>query len=477
MSEIFNCPNCTANLQHDGGDHLTIQCPFCNSTVIVPENLRPRAHQQNFAPLLARSNNLQQIVQMINNGLMDEAIQTYKESYGVSWDEAADGVRRLAAGLSLATSHIQMTGTDTANVGRSLGCFIRAFLVLIVGIVFVSVVLPLIGGGAALWSIVSSIEEGRLPSINIPAISTVPPFATPDIEGIMATAIGDQFPSGILAESSTAVTTVFAIGERGISPGQFNDARAVAIGGDGTIYVADRDSGRLQLFASDGTYQTTWPWDGEKYTDDLEFDRKGVLYAEQSGDIYRYDPATGEQLGQVTYTGDIAVVFSNLALAVNGELLAINQVRNTIIRFDAQGNTLQTIEMASVPAAVAFDNLAVDGLGNIYVTGTAEDVLGDRQDVVFKFTPEGQYASQFGSSGNELGTFMGIVSAIAVDGQGRIYVADFQGIQIFDNNGRYLDIIKFDGAARDMAFNDQSELVTLPSQDKLYKFDVSQLGN
>ncbi|MCA9934729.1 MAG: NHL repeat-containing protein [Ardenticatenaceae bacterium] len=466
MAETFTCPNCAGNLQHDGGDHLTVQCPYCNSTVIVPENMRPRAHQQNFAPLLAQQQTLQRIIQHINNGQMDEATRLYQQTYGVGADAAADGVRRLAAGLSLATTHMQISTPQTVEVGRRAGCWVTALILLIVGAIGASVIVPLVGGGAALWAIFSSAEDGGPPaiSVNIPDMPTIPAFEV-------------EIPGFISAESSTAVTTLFEMGERGINPGQFNDARALAVGGDGVIYVADRQSGRLQLFASDGTHQTTWPWDKEGYTDDLEIDRNnGVLYAQQVGDIFRYDLSSGELLGEVPYTEDIAVSFENLALTLDGELLAINGVRNTIVRFDPQGNVLQTIAAETIPSAVSFDNIAVDGLGNIYVVGVANDVLGDRQDVIFKFTPEGQFASQFGSSGDEPGTFMGIVSAIAVDGQGRIYVADFLGIQIFDNNGRYLDLIKLDGVARDMAFNGQGELVAISSENKLYKFDVSQIG-
>jgi len=460
MAETFTCPNCAGNLQHDGGDHLTVQCPYCNSTVIVPENLRPHAHQQNFAPLLAQSQNLQRIIQHINNGQMDEAVQLYKSTYGVSQEDAVDGVRRLSAGLSLATSHIQISSANVTKAGGRAGCLITAVILIITGIIVASVVVPVLGGGAALWALLSSADKGDAPAVNIPSISTMVA----------------EIPGGLVAESDTAVAPLFTIGERGINPNQFNDARALAVDGNGVIYVADRQSGRLQLFASDGTYQTTWPWDKEKYTDDLEIDRKGVLYAEQSGSLYRYDLTTGELLGEMAYTEDIAVSFGHLALTLNGELLAINSVRNTIVRFDQKGLVLQTISMETVPNALGFDNVAVDGLGNIYVVGTAKDVLGDRQDVIFKFTPEGQFASQFGSSGDEPGTFMGIVSSIAVDGRGRIYVGDFLGVQVFDNNGRYLDLLKMEGVARDLAFNDQGELLAISSQDKLYKFDVSQLG-
>ncbi len=459
MAETFTCPNCGGNLQHDGGDHLTVQCPFCSSTVIVPENLRPRAHRQNFAPLLAQSQSLQQIVQLINNEQMDEAIRLYQQTYGVSVAEATEAVRRLAAGLSLASSTAQISSETAVKAGRGIGCFVMAMLLLVGGIVAAS----LFGGGAALLAVFSSVEQGEEGWVDVPVIVTFVPLAE---EGQQAQEVIEE----------TAVATLFVTGERGINPGQFNDARALAVGGDGVIYVADRDSGRLQLFASDGSYQTTWPWDKERYTDDLEIDRSGVLYAQQIGRIFRYDLASGAPLDEVAYTEDIAVSFKHLALTVNGELLAINGVRNTIVRFNAAGQTVQTITLDAIPGAVSIDNLAVDGVGNMYVIGVAEDALGDRQDVIFKFAPDGQYVSQFGSSGDAPGTFRGIVSSIAVDGQGRIYAGDFTGIQVFDNNGRYLDLIELEGVARDLAFNDQGELLAITSQNRLYKFDVSQVG-
>jgi sugar lactone lactonase YvrE len=479
MSQTFSCPNCTANLEHDGGNHLTVQCPFCSSTVIVPENLRPRAYREDFAPLLNRSVNLQEIVRLINLGETERAIALYQQSFGISREQASEAVHRLAMGLSLGSTHIQLSGEDFRKAGRSLGCFITAIVLLVIGIVFVSVIVPLIGGGAAVWAIVSGITEDES-GINIPEIMQGGPTPTSPADAIMTTVAQELEGLGVavpMDSNASSERQIFAVGERGISPGQFNDARSLAIGNDGTIHVADRDSGRLQTFATDGTYQSTLAWDKEKYTDDLELSPDGTLYAEQSGRIYRYDPASADLLGEVVYTEDIAVSFSQLALTVNGDLLAINRVRNSIVRFDAAGNVQQTITIESIPAAVSFDNLAVDGVGNIYVTGVAEDVLGDRQDVVFKFTAEGQFASQFGSSGNEPGLFMGIVSAIAVDGQGHIYVADFQGVQVFDNNGRFLELLQLEGVAFDMAITSQNELVAVTSQNKLYKFDISDMGN
>ena len=481
MSQTFSCPNCTANLEHDGGNHLTIKCPFCNSTVIVPEELRPRAHRQDFAPLLTQQAALQTVVRLINMNDMAAAIQTYKDAFAVNNETAADAVRRLAAGLSLANQHTYTVQIgDQAETVRRGGCLITGIIGLVVLGIVAAVIVPLIGGVAALLAFLPGFEE-RATSVNVPEIiSVVPTSAAFDVDAVL-TSVADEFAvAESLAEQTESDVTrgqVFAIGERGIGPGQFNDARVVAVSSEGTIYVADRDSGRLQTFAPDGTYQTTLPWEKEKFTDDLEIGPDGNLYAQQSGHVYRYEAASAQPLGEIVYSQESGASSGQLALTINGDILAITLFGDGLVRFDAEGNVLQNISMDSVPSALDFDNVAVDGLGNIYVIGAAEDVLGDRQNVVFKFTAEGQFASQFGSNGNEPGLFMGSVSAIAVDGQGRIYVGDFQGIQIFDNNGRFLDLIPIQGAARDIALTNQGELVTITSQDKLYKFDLSVFGN
>jgi len=43
MSTTFKCPSCGGPLDYDGGDVVTVRCPFCSNSVIVPEELRARA--------------------------------------------------------------------------------------------------------------------------------------------------------------------------------------------------------------------------------------------------------------------------------------------------------------------------------------------------------------------------------------------------------------------------------------------------
>jgi uncharacterized Zn finger protein (UPF0148 family) len=43
MNKTFNCPNCGAPIDYLESGELTVRCPFCNNSVIVPEELRPAA--------------------------------------------------------------------------------------------------------------------------------------------------------------------------------------------------------------------------------------------------------------------------------------------------------------------------------------------------------------------------------------------------------------------------------------------------
>jgi len=65
------------------------------------------------------------------------------------------------------------------------------------------------------------------------------------------------------------------------------------------------------------------------------------------------------------------------------------------------------------------------------------------------------------------------VNAIAVDGKGRVFVSDIQGIQVFDSDGRFVTSFKPDGVASGMAFNEQNELLVV-SRNKVMKYTVNQ---
>ncbi len=65
-------------------------------------------------------------------------------------------------------------------------------------------------------------------------------------------------------------------GEPGIGPGQFHLPHGICVAGDGRVFVADRESDRVQVFTPDGGFLEQWT-DVQRPTN-LTFDGEGNLY-------------------------------------------------------------------------------------------------------------------------------------------------------------------------------------------------------
>ena len=51
---------------------------------------------------------------------------------------------------------------------------------------------------------------------------------------------------------------LFSWGESGTAPGQFNVVHNIAVDNDGWVYIGDRENHRIQVFSSNGVYETQW---------------------------------------------------------------------------------------------------------------------------------------------------------------------------------------------------------------------------
>jgi streptogramin lyase len=263
------------------------------------------------------------------------------------------------------------------------------------------------------------------------------------------------------------VSETLKFGSEGIGPGMMTDARSIAVDGRGNIYVGEYSGGRIQVFDASGKFITQWIADPKMPLRGLAVDRKGVVYVVQRGIITRFEGETGKSLGKLSYPeGD---GFDDVTATPDGGILAAWQRgSDDIVQFDSQGNIKQIIRKAiSTPADRSELNtrLATDGRGNIYG-------LGSFTSSVFKFSRDGKYMNRFGGPGRQPGQ-LSAVSAIAVDGKGRVFVSDIQGIQVFDSDGRFVTSFRLAGSASGMTFNDQNELLVV-SRNKVMKYTVNQ---
>jgi DNA-binding beta-propeller fold protein YncE len=65
-------------------------------------------------------------------------------------------------------------------------------------------------------------------------------------------------------------------GEPGTGPGQFQVPHGIAVDADGTVYVADRENSRIQLFTPEGKYLSAW----------TDVARPCQVFIDQVGEVY-----------------------------------------------------------------------------------------------------------------------------------------------------------------------------------------------
>ncbi len=465
MPDTFNCPNCGAPLDYHGSDPI-IRCPYCVSSVIVPENLRGKpafsSKASNFTlsgkgdlgGLINQAKRIKEVKELADAGEMDQAVALYRSITGADDFSARQAVGKLSAGQPITftsinatevTSSVQTATTSpkaSRNIGRWIGCGVT---LLVLG-TLATVLIPLAGTMLGLFAISNGIET-QAPAVENPVVV---PSAAPAIP----------------TEVSFA-TQELSFGGEGTGPGLFRDVRAIAVNPvNGNIYASNYDDGRVQAFDAQGKFITQWiiPKENtEPYFDDIAVDRNGTVYIPVFGKIMRFDDS-GKALPDIKIAGSR---IDNLDIAADGSLVAIAD-GETILWLSAEGKVIKKVKAAisTVSGDPELDaKITVDGLGNVYVLGTFNNA-------VFVFGPDGKFTNRFGSEGDENGQFRAAY-ALAIDGTGRIFVSDSKGVQVFSSDGRYIDRIKVKYFAFGLSFDDRGLLTVTTNQKKIEKYSIT----
>ncbi len=147
---------------------------------------------------------------------------------------------------------------------------------------------------------------------------------------------------------------VLSWGEPGAGPGQFRVPHGVAVGRDGTVYVADRENSRLQLFTPDGEFLSDW----------IDLARPSQVFIDPAGEVFVAE--LGFQAGMWPGT---AMPYPD---APGGRLSV----------FDARGNLKARWGGGRHPCAAgdffAPHDVCVDSRGDIYVAEVVWSAGGNR---------------------------------------------------------------------------------------------------
>lgn len=434
-----------------------MRCNFCGNSVIVPEELRQDATrpEQQSAPsldnIIGQAARLGELGQLVRSGNKIAAIKLYRELFGSSLRDAKDAVERLERGQPVEVMNVESGAYQNVQIDpaqfpapppsfqtpqRKSGCALVPILIVVL----------LIGAGVALLGYFTSSRVRE-------AVSGVP-------------VIGSK---GNSSSPSSMATLALEFGTEGIGAGQFKDGRSIGVDGEGRIYVGEYLGGRVQVFDAQGKFLNGWMIDAEMPLRGMAVDRKGTVYIVQRGVITRYEGMTGKSLGELRAPGTSR--FGDVSMTLDGGLItsAYAGGADDIVVFDANGKATQTIRKAFSTQTNHLElemRMAADGLGNIYA-------MGSFNDSILKFSRDGKFLTRIGGKGEEPGQFRAL-SALAVDGQGRIFVSDIKGIQVFDTNGRYLDVFKLPAnVASGLVFNDRDELF-VAARNRVYKFTLKK---
>lgn len=428
MPETFKCPACSAPLEFEG---TTMQkCRFCGSNVIVPSDVIRESRSfggagvidfGDLSDLTGKALKIAEIRKLIDSGNKIMAIKVYRETFGTGLAESKAAVDAIERGESVDISGMRVKATNVSGVASGMSAQNAAIIKKaafgiggsIIGI-FVLTGLLIFGILAFVFFMVSRTVnqvKGSLPSVSTPAREATPKPDEPET----------------LAE-------VLKFGGEGIGAGKFKDNRTVAVGG-GRIFSADIEGGRVQAFDMNGAFQTVITADTTRTVDKLAVDRKGTLFVKQGYDIFRFEPESGRQIGKtrVDYAADMAI-------GIDGKIYVPTR-RGEIVILGADGERAGSIKISPDLNLNAVEGLVVDGAGSLFV-------LDGRNYAVFKLSADGKFLNRFGGRGERLsnrapkGQFHGRPMDLAVDSQGRLYVAEIDRISVFDSTGGFLKDFK-----------------------------------
>ena len=466
MPKVLTCSTCAAPLSLPESAQQTTVCSYCGSTLLLPEEMWGTNSGAGWTTLsgdsvLAQAGRIAEIARLIRSNRKIDAIKLYRETFGVGLKEAKDAVERLESGKPV--SLISVGGSDplhaTARAIQSQNAqdvikkTMRPILIIVVATVALGLIIALVaiaGGLAAVFSALRSDPNPRTASTTTTTSTQPAPVRnTPPVR--------NEFAEPVLE-----------FGSEGIGAGQFDDARSVAVDQDGRIYVGEYSAGRIQVFDSQGRFVTQWAIDRNRALLNLIADRRGTVYAVHPGTILRIDGATGTQRGPVALppSGSKFGTCTDAAITLDGSLVVLDTYSHIAwLGNDGQmKNVVDTNEKAG--ERISLRHIVVDGSGDIYC-------LDDVRDCVFKFGADGRYINRFGGrdkfARSDQPGQLNSPRGIAVDGKGRVYVAD-SGIVVFDSSGRYISTIG-KGVVFGMVVNDRNEIFATSRNDhKIVKY-------
>lgn len=311
----------------------------------------------------------------------------------------------------------------------STGIIVAVVAVVVLGLIGVLVVG---GAGAAMFL------------VRTPPPPPPPPVVTPvEVR---------QVPAPEKVEPPKPWRQVLSFGEEGTGPGQLTQPTHLEAAPDGSFFVADGRSGRVQKFDASGKYVDVITLPPDKLTKQLgvfglAVDVKGHLYVNRVGDILVYDAASLKPVRTIAGSYPDLYYHGGLSVDPTGTVYALTDRTG-----DLDLRTIDPKGKLTGKKRVHARDVAVDGVGQKVLVGSELLVLDAKDETVSKVP---------GVDGR----------ALALDGKGHVFVARGSAVDVFDLKGTKL--VSLDVGADDLSLDAQHRLVTLSrGAVSVYEVDV-----
>lgn len=219
-------------------------------------------------------------------------------------------------------------------------------------------------------------------------------------------------------------------GTHGTEEGQFFFPEGIAVDAAGHVYVADNGNERIQMFDDELGFVASRDGGGSEFSPfGLAVDGDGSLYMTSNGALLKYNPAANE-VEQLNALGTLSNDSRDLAVDDEGFIYVATAGGNKIIKFDSTGQVMEQFGDHGVSLGFLPETVEVDSERDIvYAAGESS---------IRTFSTEGTPLEA--SWGEPVGGTFGYVSGIALDGEGNLFVADYQSnkIQKFNPDGEWL---------------------------------------
>jgi phospholipase C len=233
--------------------------------------------------------------------------------------------------------------------------------------------------------------------------------------------------------------------------GQLSAPYGVATGPDGSVYVADQGTSRIEQFSRSGRLVRSFGAGLLSHPEAVTTGPGGHVWVADTGhDRVVEFSATGARLAAFGTAGDGQGQLKQprgLAVSAAGEVYVADQRNNRIEEFSAAGRYLGQIAVAT-PAGVALDRS-----GDLWVSSPS---YADG-NAVYEFSPAGQQLQDYNSTQAEYGALSN-PAGIAVGPAGRIYLAqpDYGFVTVLNPDGSFYTEFGLQSdagrAAEDLAF-------------------------